>query len=261
MAEETRMLGPDRVVAVATSAIREAANGPAFRLAARDRFGLDIEVVSAAQEAALAYAGAHSELADFGGRLAVIDFGGGSIEIALGTGARCLRSSSVTLGAVRLKDAFQIDGPLDRIEAEAIASMIRMSLAPAAKLVTAHRPERIVFASGTARAVHRLAHAVMGVAELSRVLSYEQTFELREWVIRRTPSELEGHGADPGRADVLGIAVVVIEALMSMLSSPLVEISERGLREGVALRELRRGQAKADAADGLDDARPADLPT
>src|SRR5262245_15630450 len=74
---------PCPVVAVATSAIREARNGAAFCQAVARRYGIEVEVLSGEEEARLTYAGARV-FAGPTGRLAVVDLGGGSLEMASG---------------------------------------------------------------------------------------------------------------------------------------------------------------------------------
>jgi exopolyphosphatase/guanosine-5'-triphosphate,3'-diphosphate pyrophosphatase len=261
ISEEIRSLRPEHTVVVATSAIREAANGHAFVAAARYLHGLDVEVLGHETEAELTYRGAANELNASTGRLAVVDIGGGSIEVAVGDGTSYRESHGAALGVLRLRDAFEIEGAIDNIEAEAVSTMVRMSLEPAAKIVREMRPDRVVFASGTARAVHRLARAVLGAGVSTRYFNYQQAMELRHHVLGRDPAELELAGVAKPRADIIAIATIVIETLMGMLSTSTVEIANWGLREGVVLRELARRDADLSRADRAARARtPTDTP-
>ncbi len=76
-------LGAERVVAVATSAMRDASNGPAFRDEIQRRFGLDARTISGDEEARLTFLGATAGRPAGAGTL-VIDIGGGSTEYVTG---------------------------------------------------------------------------------------------------------------------------------------------------------------------------------
>src|SRR5215210_2282985 len=81
-----RECGAERVQAVATAAIREAANGAALCAVVERAAGLPVRVLSDADEARLAFAGATSALAaPPAGTVGVVDVGGGSSELVTGT--------------------------------------------------------------------------------------------------------------------------------------------------------------------------------
>ena len=92
--------------AVATSAVREAANAQAFLDRARTEAGIDIEVISGAEEARLIHLGVLQAVPVFDRRLLLVDIGGGSTELLLGQRGETLAARSFKLGAVRLTDRF-----------------------------------------------------------------------------------------------------------------------------------------------------------
>ena len=102
--------GVGRVRMVATSAVRDARNGAAFREAATDAVGVSPEVLSGQEEGKLAYRGASADLAPFAGDTLVVDIGGGSTEITLGRGTT-VSSVSLQLGCVRLTERFLTSDP------------------------------------------------------------------------------------------------------------------------------------------------------
>ena len=84
-------LRAERTVAVLTSAVRDAANGPAFTERVREEFGLDAHTIPGAEEARLTFLGATSErLAGAPEPVVVIDIGGGSTEYVVGAGGELL---------------------------------------------------------------------------------------------------------------------------------------------------------------------------
>ena len=111
---------PDALVAVATSAVREAQNGGEFARAVRDELGIDIRVIRGQEEAHLIYLGARSTL-DFGGKRALIaDVGGGSVELIVGDARESYYSTSLKLGVLRLTE--------ERVSSDPISSDERAKL-------------------------------------------------------------------------------------------------------------------------------------
>src|SRR5204862_7062684 len=95
-----RGLAPDEVVAIATSAVRDARNGSAFLAELRERFALDARVLGGAEEARLTYLGAGAGRPASGTTL-VIDIGGGSTELVVGSGDEVSFFASLQVGTVR----------------------------------------------------------------------------------------------------------------------------------------------------------------
>ena len=98
------------VVAVATSAVREASNSKAFIRRARDEAGVSVEVISGVEEARLIHLGVLGALPVFDRPHALIDIGGGSTEVLYGTGDEVTASRSFKLGAIRTTRRFFPDG-------------------------------------------------------------------------------------------------------------------------------------------------------
>jgi exopolyphosphatase / guanosine-5'-triphosphate,3'-diphosphate pyrophosphatase len=235
LCEEARMLAPDRIVVVATSAFRAASNAHAFVAAARELFAVDISVLSPEREAELTYGGVLSAEPMGAGSLAVVDLGGGSCEVALGNGREYRQSYSADIGVLTLRDAFQIEDSVGPIKMGAITEVIRMALQPAREIMARAKPERVIFASGTARAVARLARSVLGEVLPPGQISLAQASELRKYVLNRQPRQFLEHDVDAHRADVIAIAAIALETLMTSFQCLQAEFSTRGLREGVAL--------------------------
>src|SRR5258707_5154872 len=95
---------PDALVAVATSAVREAQNGGEFARAVRDELGIDIRVIRGQEEAHLIYLGARNALDLAGRRLALFDVGVGSTDLILADARECDFTISLKLGVLRLRD-------------------------------------------------------------------------------------------------------------------------------------------------------------
>jgi len=237
LAREAQALAPDKIVAVATSAIRAASNAHAFVAEAKRRYGIEIKVLSEQQEAELCYRGAISEIDDWMGAAAVVDLGGGSCEVAVGEGARFIDSYSADIGVLPLREAFGIVDVVGPVKASAMSEVVRMSLRPAMGLLRSGQPERLVLASGAARAVYRLGQGLFRGGLPPRQLTGIQARAIRDYVVGRHPSEFSQYGVDPERLEVIAISVIVLETIMSQFACLTASISNRGLREGVALKE------------------------
>src|SRR4051794_39293934 len=119
-----RPLEPDRVVAIATSAARDAANGSAFLAELRERFALDARVLDGAEEARLTYLGAGAGRPASGTTL-VIDIGGGSTELVVGWGEEVSFFASLQVGTVRHPERHLPHDPPCPDELEALADDVR----------------------------------------------------------------------------------------------------------------------------------------
>lgn len=234
------------VVAVATSAVREAENARVFLDRVRDEAGLEIEVVSGVEEARLIHLGVLQAVPAFDQRLVLIDIGGGSTEILVGERGEVLAAGSFKLGAIRLTQRFF---PSERLHPGAVEScrrFVRSALSPMVRQV-----ERVGFgiaiaSSGTAETVASMVNAARG-AESPRTFN-NFTMEAGEIhdaveVLASVASATERRmlpGVDPTRADILLAGAVILEQAVLALDIDEVVFSDGALREGVLLDALSR---------------------
>jgi exopolyphosphatase/guanosine-5'-triphosphate,3'-diphosphate pyrophosphatase len=233
-----------RFVTVATSVLRNTENGPAFADEARQRHDVEVEILSPEDEARLAYEGALSALQSRTGPIAVVDMGGGSMELAVGDGPDIACVWSLPLGALDLRNTFVPDGMLQWEAAAAIAVHARHELCDAADVIRAFSPGVVVFASGTARAVRQLAVQNPKASGKAGYLGRESLRRSIDGIMGLAPHEIVGLGVSRRRADTVGAAAIVVDALMGLLDVPEVWMADSGLREGVILREWRRDRAR-----------------
>ncbi len=221
---------PDRLIAVATSAIRDADNGVEFCRAARRRLGLEIDILSGEDEARLIHEGALSGVPRPAGRVAVIDVGGGSAEVAVGDRRDCSFAVCLPLGVLRLRE----------LPAERVVPRVRTIARDAMAQIRARRPERVLLTSGTARRLADLAVG-LGLAEPDeRELSRRALRGITRAVPQLRSADLAALGVEEGRWDTILHGALIIDTLLDMGGVATARVSARGLREGVALRELGR---------------------
>jgi exopolyphosphatase/guanosine-5'-triphosphate,3'-diphosphate pyrophosphatase len=226
-----RELGAETIRAVATAAVREAANGAEVAAAVSDAAGVQVEVLSDEEEGRLSFIGATKTLGHpVAGRVGVVDVGGGSTEVILGTapgGAEEVRSWRVGSGA--LADELIVSDPPSAAEIRKVRDRIDDIFAG----VEIERPAQAVAVGGSATSLRRLVGAVLEYETLERgirVLCGDPAAD----VARRF--EL-----DPQRVRILPTGVLLLEKVSELLGQPL-QIGKGGLREGVIL-DLLNGNA------------------
>jgi exopolyphosphatase/guanosine-5'-triphosphate,3'-diphosphate pyrophosphatase len=231
-AKAARDLGCGAVRAVATAAIRDAPNRAELVAAVRAATGVELEILSADDEARLAFQGATRTLpAPPTGTVGVVDLGGGSTEIAVGTMAGGVQWwTSVALGSGSLVDAHVRHDPPAAPE---IAAM-RHHAATAFAGVTPPPADLALGVGGSATSLRRLAGDRLDAAALGAALD--------ELAATPAAEVAERHGLDAERVRLLPGALALLEQVTSALGTPL-EVARGGLREGVIL-------AGIDAASG-----------
>jgi exopolyphosphatase/guanosine-5'-triphosphate,3'-diphosphate pyrophosphatase len=236
-------LTPDRVHAVATSAIRDAANGEEFLSAARDATGLRIEIISAEDEARFGYVAAinSSTLTDG----IVLEIGGGSIQLIQVADRRAQSLQSFPLGAVRLTEQFLPgQGPAKKKDLQRVRAHVRDALSDFPALATGG--DRIVGMGGAARNLAAAAQRMAGQPDIGVqgfVITREAFAELVQ-TLAALPVAERGTvpGIKVGRGDIILAAALAIETVLEVGSFSGLEVTEASLRDGVFMaRELLAG--------------------
>jgi exopolyphosphatase / guanosine-5'-triphosphate,3'-diphosphate pyrophosphatase len=230
LAEE---LGAGTIRAVATAAIREAANGERVAREIADAAGVPVDVLSDEEEGRLSFIGATKTLGHpVAGKVGVVDVGGGSTEVIIGTvsdGVEQVRSWRVGSGV--LADELIASDPPSAAEIRRVRDRIEDIFGG----VEIEHPAQAVAVGGSATSLRRLVGAVLEYETLERgirVLCSDPSAE----VARRF--EL-----DPQRVRILATGVLLLEKVSELLGQPL-QIGKGGLREGVIL-DLLNGSSSA----------------
>ncbi len=229
-------LGPPDVHAVATSAIRDAANGAEFLERAERATGLKIETLSARDEAHYGYVAAINTTTLRDG--VVLDIGGGSLQLTEVRNRLEGESASFPLGAVRMTEQFLPgSGPAKKKELARLRAHVREQLSTVSWLSTSG--PRLV---GIGGAVRNLAAAALSIDE--PIDLGVQGFVIKRDVLRSLLSALTAMphdqrgaiaGIKPGRGDIILAATVVLDTVLELGRFDGIEATEAGLREGVFL--------------------------
>jgi exopolyphosphatase / guanosine-5'-triphosphate,3'-diphosphate pyrophosphatase len=242
---DARRSNPPRVLAVATAAVRDASNADRLLAPLRREAGVEVKVLSGAEEARL---GAAAVLwrrpVDRG---AIIDLGGGSLQVTRVRGGRVARVASVPLGAVRTTLRFLRHDPPRAHEVQALRRETRDRLLGV--LPRAHPGDALIGLGGSLRALGRIFLKTVdrnGAAPHWLRLRREEIAGLRarlEPLTVRQRRRVRGLKAE--RADVIVAGAVVIEELMTLGGYEILTVCNEGVRHGLLLQETFRGASNA----------------
>src|SRR5215471_975516 len=227
---------PDALLAVATSAVREAQNGGDFARAVRDELGIDMRVIRGDEEAHLIYLGARSAL-DLGGRrVALFDVGGGSTEVILADARECYFTASLKLGVLRLRDEWQTADPPSPREVAAFSDRVRSILEPAVARLRAMGFDFVALTSGTAFALANLAARLFNGASSGtpKTLSFRALCDLERRLLSLPAAErAKLPGLDPKRVDTIVPGAILLRAIFELSGADTATLCELALREGI----------------------------
>lgn len=234
----------EEIVAVATSATREAPNGQEFIKRIYDELGIDIEIISGQEEARRIYLGVISAMDLRDEPHLLIDIGGGSTEMVLGDGRDPTYLSSTKIGAVRLTDLFVKTDPISQPNYDRLLGYIHGSIErPTDDLQALLSKQNIqsVKAIGTSGTIETLAtlHAKENLGAVpSPLQGYEIPFaDLENIVWRLQKSSLEERTAlvRQKRAEIILAGALVLLETMRLLEIPSITLCQRALREGLVV--------------------------
>jgi exopolyphosphatase/guanosine-5'-triphosphate,3'-diphosphate pyrophosphatase len=236
-AAEIAELGIRRVRMVATSASRDASNADDFRAMVRSVLGVDPEVISGDEEAALSFLGAAGGLPGDEQKL-VVDIGGGSTEFITGV-ADVAAAISVDIGCVRMTERHLHSDPPTAEEIAAAERDIVAAVDRALAAVPGREATTLVGLAGSVTTVAALAldldeydaarihHARISYADVARVTGDLLTMTVAE----RTALPV----MHPGRADVIGAGALILRTVMARAEQDHVVASEHDILDGIAI--------------------------
>ncbi len=238
-AARARALGSERLLAVATSAVRDAVNRDGF-LARVAATGFDPRLLSGDEEAAATFAGVRSsargdEPAAADGML-VVDVGGGSTELVLGTARGVAWACSLQAGCVRMTERHLGEDVIADTDLAACAAAVRELLAGVPDDVVA-ATRRATAVAGTATTLAAIAHggydpeAVHG-ARITRTQVRDLQARLAAMPLAQRRAVA---GLEPARAPVIVGGLVVLGCVLDRFGLAEAVVSERDILHGAAL--------------------------
>ncbi len=232
----------EQIVAVATSAVREAPNGRDFIRRVADELDLEISLISGQEEARRIYLGVLSAMELNNQPHIIIDIGGGSTELILGDGWEPRFLSSTKVGAVRLTHDFVHTDPISRNEFLYLQAYIRGTLERVIDELSSHlqpgEMPRLVGTSGTIETLAGIKAREKSGTEPTRIGGYKLTIEeLQEFINRIRKLSYQERLQIPGiadrRAEIILAGALILQEAMMLLNLRSLTVCERSLREGV----------------------------
>ncbi|HTC24388.1 MAG TPA: Ppx/GppA phosphatase family protein [Gemmatimonadales bacterium] len=254
MREVCRRRGVRKIAAVATAAVREAANGEEFVARVRAELDLPLRVIDADTEAALSYRSVAHHFRMLGARTLVADIGGGSLELIGAVDGLIELTLSLPLGAVRLTETHLLGRRDARREVATLRAQVRKQL----KKVFRGREwmaATLIGSGGTFTSLGRMATARRGLPVPETVhgvaVATAEVETLLEWLTAKTPEQRKVvAGLNPQRADIILAGLAVTAELLALVDARTVTVSAFGLREGLLL-EMVGGDAAPVQPDPL----------
>ena len=233
-----RRLDVERIRFVATSATRDAENRAVFIDGVRERLGVEPEVISGDEEAALSFAGATRELVGVEpAPFLVVDIGGGSTEFVIGN-RQPEAARSVNIGCVRMTERHVL---ADRPDADAVADAIAdidRAIALAQDAVPLAQARTVVAVAGSATTVAAMALDLPAYDRDAIHLARLTLAQVREVSDAFLAMDAEARRAlpfmHPGRVDVIPAGALILRRVMEVGGFPEVLISEHDILDGIA---------------------------
>jgi exopolyphosphatase / guanosine-5'-triphosphate,3'-diphosphate pyrophosphatase len=231
-------MGADRVVAIATSAVRDAVNGDAFIAELRERFALDARTLTGEEEAHLTYLGATAHRPE-GDRTLVFDIGGGSTELVVGTGDEIGFHTSLQAGTIRHSERHLTSDPPIPHQLEDLASDVGHLVGGAIADSSQARATRAIAVAGTPTSLAAIDQKLEPY-DSSRVHGYRLRMPRIQRMLSRLSSlplaeRLRVPGLHPGRAPTIVAGTVICVQVMRAFGLDEIEVSELDILHGSAL--------------------------
>ncbi|MEH2087734.1 Ppx/GppA phosphatase family protein [Nostoc sp.] len=240
--EVAKTINAETIIAVATSAVREAPNGKDFLHTIETELGLSVNLISGQEEARRIYLGVLSGMEFNNQPHMIIDIGGGSTELILGDSQQARTLTSTKVGAVRLTSELITTDPISNTEFQYLQAYARGMLERSVEEILANlesgESPRLVGTAGTIETLAMIhAREKSGVIP-STLNGYQFSLQdLQELVNRLRKLSNSERAEIPGmpekRPEVILAGAVILQEAMTLLGSESVTVCERSLREGV----------------------------
>ena len=232
-----------QVFAFATSAVRNATNGPDFVNRVREQLGIQIHVISGDEEAQLIYEGIHFSGALDERTTLMMDIGGGSVEFIIGNAQEAFWKQSFEIGGQRLLDAFHYHDPILPEEVEKLEEYCGEKLQPLLAAIAIHKPSGFVGASGTFDTLIDMYYATLLQCKLTGQHVFElpvsEFYQLFQLLVTKNRAERLGiPGMIAMRVDMIVVASCLIDFILHHVHAQSIRCSHFSLKEGAVSRML-----------------------
>ncbi len=228
----------DEILAFATSAVRDAKNGPEIIQEINQRHQIDLQILTGDEEARMTFLAVRRWMGWSAGKLLVLDIGGGSLEIASGIDENPEATISFPLGAARLTRDFLTGDPYSSKGVKFLEEFVQTKLEDELpSILRVHDANHFVATSKTFRTLARLSgHMFNENPKFLESANLKAMISKLADMTNKTRAELPGVSAS--RAQQIVAGAIVARSVMAILDIEKVEICPWALREGIVLRRL-----------------------
>jgi exopolyphosphatase / guanosine-5'-triphosphate,3'-diphosphate pyrophosphatase len=249
----------DEILAVATSATREAENGGAFLKAIERKTGIRARLITGTEEARLIHLAAVYGV-DTPKPAVVIDIGGGSVEITRGTGREVEFARSFKMGVIRLTERYVDSDPITSRDERKMVEFISEQADRYLETIVEAGYDRVIGTSGTILSLGTVATAMdRGVvpAEVRNLrVPAKSLRRLRKAAVDMDLEErMHLAGQDPRRADLMVAGAILLDTILRRLGAEEITLCDLALREGVLLDYIQRHRKHIAQVDRYPDVR------
>jgi exopolyphosphatase / guanosine-5'-triphosphate,3'-diphosphate pyrophosphatase len=250
----------DEVIAVATSATREAENGGEFLHAVTHQTGIRPRVISGTEEARLIHTAAVYGVSVPGDVAVVIDIGGGSVEVTRGSGPAVDAGRSFKLGVIRLTERFVKSDPLEPRDERKLTRHIDSEIGAYLDEIARDGFDRVIGTSGTILSLGAVALAADGLPPSAslrnrRIAAKQIRRARKELVALDIERRLRVPGLEPRRVDLAVAGAILLDEILRRLGADEITLCDLSLREGLILDYIARHRKEIAQADRYPDVR------
>lgn len=248
MAEVARGWQVGEIVAIATSAVREAPNRRDFIRRVKDAAGLKVRVISGEEEADYIFRAVRSAIDLDRSTALCIDIGGGSVEFIVGTATEIYFTASEPLGSLRLAQRFRLQDVAKPADIDACRRFAATHLRKVQKKVRRIGVDQCIGTSGTILSLTNISAPPDAAASVARTLTREGLGMVFDQLAGTSAAErVERFGIDEKRATTIIAGAAVLIAIMDALRIPALLASPVAIREGIVEAHLRASRVPASA--------------
>jgi len=260
LATLARNKGYERIVAVATSAVREARNGGEFIEEVARQTGLTVRIVTGQEEARLIYLGVRNSMDLSDQPTLVMDVGGGSVELMAGNREKLLHGQSLKLGAIRLKDLYLKQDPPTKSMLERMHNRIDTQLKSALQQFKSKEFDRVVATSGMAGNLTEIVYLQRTGKPLPQLnlatVTLKEVRAVEELLLSSSfKARLAIPGLDAKRVDTLLPATAVIRRLLEQIEHEELTLSDKAIRDGLIYDFIERNSEELRAEQDIPNVR------
>lgn len=242
------------IIAVATSATREALNKEEFLSRAYAETGIEINIVSGYEEARLIYLGVLQSLDVYNKKILLIDIGGGSTEFLIGKKGNVRSASSLKIGAVRLTHKFSLAGKVNKDDIREAKQFVEGAINQIVRTMKNENFEMAIGSSGTINNIGSIINFESNPTE-------DYDMNMNGFIIKRKALQsavnriykaetfedrLSIPGLDPKRADIITAGAIILEQIFEDLDLERMTLSNFALREGIIMNYIQQKSGEFD---------------